>query len=110
IEGVLIKGFDSTYDFDHIKPYIQEGRPIQFNDSGYSREIMLSAYTAKQLKLKVNDRILIYFLLPDRSPRANRLTVTGIFKTGISEYDQLFAIGDIQLIQRLNADSTTIDN
>lgn len=110
IEGVLIKGFDSTYDFDHIKPYLQEGRPIQFNDSGYSREIMLSAYTAKQLKLKVNDRILIYFLLPDRSPRANRLTVTGIFKTGISEYDQLFAIGDIQLIQRLNADSTTIDN
>jgi lipoprotein-releasing system permease protein len=110
IEGVMIKGFDSTYDFDHIRPYIVEGRPIQFNDSSYSQEIMLSAYTAKQLKLKVNDRLLIYFLLPDRQPNTKKLTVAGIYKTGISEYDQLFAIGDIQMIQRLNADSSEIDN
>ena len=64
IEGVLLKGFDSTYDFDHLQRFIQEGRPIQFNDSTYSREIMISAYTANQLKLKVNDRILIYFIRP----------------------------------------------
>ena len=65
IEGVLVKGLDSTYNFDHIRPFIKEGRPIQFNDSSYSREIMLSAYTARQLKLNVNDRILIYFIRPD---------------------------------------------
>ena len=52
IEGVLLKGLDSTYDFNHLDDFIQEGRPIQFNDSTYSREIMISAYTADQLKLK----------------------------------------------------------
>jgi lipoprotein-releasing system permease protein len=110
IDGVLIKGFDSTYDFNHLRPYLREGRPIQFNDSSYSREIMLSAYTAKQLKLKINDKILIYFFQPDRQPSTKKLTVVGIYKTGISEYDQLFAIGDMQMIQRLNADSSEIDN
>jgi lipoprotein-releasing system permease protein len=105
IEGVLIKGVDSTYDFDHIRQFIKEGRPIQFKDSAYSSEIMLSAYTAEQLKLKVNDRILIYFITQDtisgeNKVRANKLTVAGIFKTGIEEYDRTFAIGDIKLIQK----------
>jgi lipoprotein-releasing system permease protein len=107
MEGVLVKGFDSTYNFDHIRRFIIDGRPIQFNDSTYSREIMLSAYTANQLKLKVNDRILIYFIRPDNSSgenkiRPDKLTVTGIYKTGIEEYDRTFAIGDLKLIQRLN--------
>jgi lipoprotein-releasing system permease protein len=110
IEGVLIKGLDSSYNFDHIRRFIKEGRPIQYNDSAYSKEIMLSDYTARQLKIKVNDTLSIYFIQPDGPPRARRLIVSGIYKTGISEYDQLFAIADIQLIQRMNADSTTLDN
>lgn len=106
IEGLLVKGLDPTYDFAHLAPFMVSGRPINFNDSTYSREIMLSAYTAAQLKLKVNDRILIYFIQPDSEMgsriRPDKLTVTGIFKTGIEEYDKTFAIGDIKLIQRLN--------
>ncbi len=108
IEGVLLKGFDSTYDFKHLRRFIKEGRPLQFNDSTYSREIMISVHTAKQLKLKVNDRILIYFIRPDGSLRPDKLTITSIYKTGIEDYDKTFAIGDIQLIQRLNADSIKI--
>lgn len=107
IEGVLVKGLDSSYDFDNIRRFIKQGRPIQFKDSTYSREIMLSTYTAGQLNLKVNDRILIYFIRPESSEsenkiRADKLTVTGIFKTGIEEYDKTFAIGDLKLIQKLN--------
>lgn len=79
-----------------------EGRMVQFNDSSYSREIMLSAGTAARLKLKLDDKILIYFIRPDGSLRPDKLTVTGIFKTGIEEYDKTFAIGDMKLIQRLN--------
>jgi lipoprotein-releasing system permease protein len=102
IEGVLLKGFDSTYNFSHLLPFIQDGRPIQFNDSTYSREIMLSANTASRLHLKVNDKILIYFIRPDGKIRPDKLLITGIYKTGIEEYDKTFAIGDLKLIQRLN--------
>ncbi len=102
IEGVLLKGFDKSYDFQHLRPFIQQGRPIQFNDSTYSREIIISAYTANQLELKLNDRILIYFIRPDGSIRPDKLMVTGIFKTAVEDYDRTFAIGDIALIRRLN--------
>lgn len=102
MEGVLLKGFDSSYHFQYLKQFMQEGRPIAFNDSTYSREIMISTYTAGQLNLKVNDRILIYFIQPDGSRRSNKLTISGIYKTGIEEYDKTFAIGDLKLIQRLN--------
>lgn len=102
IEGVLLKGFDSTYDFSYLNRFLQQGRPIRFNDSTYSREIIISAYTAQQLKLALNDRILIYFIRPDGALRPDKLTITGIYKTGIEEYDKTFAIGDIRLIRRLN--------
>lgn len=103
IEGVLMKGYDSTYHFEHLLQFIKEGRPITFTkDSLYSKEIMISDYTAKQMKLKLNDRILIYFIRPDGSQKPDKLTITGIYKTGIEDYDKTFAIGDIKLIQRLN--------
>jgi lipoprotein-releasing system permease protein len=102
IEGVLLKGFDSTYNFNYLHKFLIEGKSIHFNDSTYSRDIIISKYTANQLKLKLNDRILIYFIRPDGSLRPDRLTVCGIYKTGIEDYDKTFAIGDLKLIQRLN--------
>ncbi|MGZ3845284.1 MAG: ABC transporter permease [Flavisolibacter sp.] len=102
IEGVLVKGLDSTYDTAHMKSFMKQGRWIQFNDSTYSREIVISSYTAQQLRLKLNDRLLIYFIKPDGRLRPDKLTIVGIFKTGIEEYDKTYAIGDIKLIRRLN--------
>jgi lipoprotein-releasing system permease protein len=102
IEGVLLKGFDPAYDSNHLKDFMQEGRFLRFNDSTYSREILISSYTASQLKVNANDRIFIYFIRPDGTLRPDRLTIAGIYKTGIEEYDKVFAIGDIKLIQRLN--------
>lgn len=102
MEGMLMKGLDNEYDFTHLKPFLNEGRWLQFNDSSYSREIIISAHTAKQLELKLHDRLLIYFIRPDGSLRPDRLEVVGIFKTGIDDYDRNFSIGDLKLLQRLN--------
>jgi lipoprotein-releasing system permease protein len=102
MEGVLVKGFDTSYDQSHIRPFLMEGRWVNFNDSTYSREIVISRYTASQLQLKLQDRILIYFVRSDGSLRPDKLTIVGIYKTGIEEYDKTFALGDMKLIRRLN--------
>lgn len=102
IEGVLLKGVEKEYQFAHLDPFLQAGRWLRFPDSGYSNEINLSVYTASQLKLKTGDKVIVYFIQPDGSRRARPLTIAGLFKTGIEEYDKLIAIGDLRLIQRLN--------
>lgn len=102
MEGVLLKGLPQGYDFSHLQSFLKAGRWPRFNDSTYSREIVLSANTAGQLQLQLNDRILIYFIRPDGSMRPDRLTVVGLYKTSIEEYDKTFALGDIRLTQRLN--------
>lgn len=102
IEAVLLKGVEKDYDFNNLKNFLVEGRWINFADSGYSYEINLSAYTAGQLNLKVNDQVLIYFIQRGAPPRPRKLRVAGIYKTGIEDYDKHIAIGDLKLIQRLN--------
>ena len=73
-----------------------------FRIQGYSNEINLSSYTANQLKLQPQDKVVIYFIQEDGSRRARPMKVAGIFKTGIEDYDKLIAIADLRLIQRLN--------
>jgi lipoprotein-releasing system permease protein len=101
-EGLLLKGVNKQYDFRHLQQFLQSGRWIGFPDSVYSSEINLSSYTAARLNLHTGDKLFTYFIQPNGSHRVRPMTVAGIFKTGIEDYDRLNAIVDIRLIQRLN--------
>lgn len=104
IEGILFKGVDQLFDKQQLTPFLQQGSFIAFQDSGYSKQIIVSEPMSQSLKINVGDTVNIYFIESNTgAPSAKRkLLVKGIYKTGIEEYDKLFAIGDIQLIQRLN--------
>ncbi|WP_119078819.1 ABC transporter permease [Chitinophaga alhagiae] len=98
-EGMIFKGIAPGNE----PAFLEEGRPIRFTDSGYSSEIIVSANTAALLQLQLNDAVVVYFVRGDGlPPRARKLTVCGIYKTGIEEYDKAYLIGDIGLVRRLN--------
>lgn len=103
IEGVLLKGIEKNYDSSKLKIYLREGRWLHFNDSSYSKEILVSAPIASQLQININDTVTVYFIsIIDGSRTYRKLKVVGIYKTGIEEYDKLFILGDLRLIQRVN--------
>lgn len=103
IEGILIKGVEKNYSFSNLQPFLQQGRWINFNDTLYSKEIVISQPLADKLQIKLNDTVSIYFITPTEGKSTLRkLKVCGMYKTGIEEYDNLFAITDIRLLQRIN--------
>lgn len=103
IEGVLLKGVEKSYDSSQLKPFMVKGRWLDFSDSAYSKEILVSAQVASQLSIDLNDMVTLYFIsIEDGSRTYRRLKVAGIYKTGIEEYDKLFLLGDIRLIRRVN--------
>jgi lipoprotein-releasing system permease protein len=102
IEAVLLKGIEKNYDSTRLKTYLQQGRWIRFNDSSYSKEILVSTPLASQLKINLHDTITVYFISIDGAKTYRKLNVAGIYKTGIEEYDKLFVLGDLRLIRRVN--------
>ncbi len=103
IVNVLLKGVDSSFNYSRLQPFLQQGKWTAFPDSAYSNEIDISAYTANELKVNVNDSIRIYFFSGEGgAPRQRKLKIAGIFKTAIEEYDKNFALCDINLIRHYN--------
>ena len=103
IEGILLKGIESNYDTTRLQQYMVSGRWLQFTDSLYNKEVLLSQQLCNLLQIHLNDTVQLYFISNEDGSRTFRkLKVVGIYKTGIEEYDKLFVIGDLRLIRRVN--------
>lgn len=98
--GVLFKGITSDYDTTRFQSNIRRGRFPHFSDSSYSQEVLLSGKIADKLVLDTGDHVVMYFV--QNPPRFRRLEITGIYETGLEDFDEQVIIGDIGLIQRLN--------
>lgn len=101
IEGVVLKGVDKNYDWNYFKKMMVAGDVISFADSVEAqKEIMISQTTADRLKLKVGDKLLMYFV--QEPLRKRQFRIKGIFNIGVEEVDKTFVIGALSLINRLN--------
>jgi len=82
IEGVLLKGIGSDFDWSFFKNKIIEGNPFLVKDSVKSDKVVLSKYTALRLKLKVGDNLYMYFI--QEPPRVRKFVISGIYDTGFT--------------------------
>lgn len=101
IEGIALRGIGVDYDWSFLKQYIKQGDTLNTSMAEAGQGILISETTANRLKLAVGDIFPIYFV-QEGSSLAKKFEVTGIYKTGLEEYDKRFAIVDIRKIQRLN--------
>ncbi len=103
IQGVVLKGIGSDYDWSFFKNKIIEGKPVIINDTEKTNNVLISKKIADKLKLKLNDDLRMYFVSASGSqPRGRKFIITGIYETGLEDFDKLFIIGDIAHIQKLN--------
>lgn len=101
MEGVVLKGIGSDYDWSFFEDKIIEGTSFQVVDSVKTDDVLISKKIAAKLKLDVGDDLRMYFIINNKT-RGRKLQITGIFETGLEDFDNRFVIGDIGHIQKLN--------
>ena len=99
-QGMVLKGVGPEFDPHFIKEYLVEGEIPVFSDSVSTNQVLISKALATKMKLKLGDKIYTYYIQDDI--RARRLTIAGIYQTNFSEYDNLFLLTDLNLVNRLN--------
>lgn len=99
-QGMVLKGVGPEFDPSFMKQYLVEGDIPEFSDSVSTNQVLISKPLAVKMKLKVGDRIYTYYI--QDGVRARRLTIAGIYQTNFSEYDNLFLLTDLSLVNRLN--------
>lgn len=99
-QGMIVKGVAQEYDWTYLKAHLQEGEIPALTDSVASNRVLVSRSMADKLSLKVGDKLYTYYI--EGNVRARRLTVSGIFQTNFSAFDDYFLITDMYTVNRLN--------
>lgn len=101
-QGIVLKGVGNDYDWDFFKQNMVDGEIINLNDTTITNPAIISGRIANKLMLKTGDSFLTYFVEGSGTVRARRFNITGIYNTNLEEYDNIFIVTDISLVQRLN--------
>lgn len=103
IQGIVFKGVDPSYNWSFFQKNLVAGQIPLLNDTNRTNEILLSENVSRLLKLKTGDLAVLYFINENEvTPRMLQLKVCGIYRTSLEEFDNLFIMGDIKHVQRLN--------
>ena len=101
IQGVILKGIGTDFNWDFFKDKMVEGRPFQVKEASRTDEVIISRKIANMLNLHLNDDLRMYFIVGNAT-LGRKFRITGIYDTGLEEFDKLYVICDIHHIQKLN--------
>ncbi|MCZ4695852.1 ABC transporter permease [Ancylomarina euxinus] len=100
IQGIVLSGAALDYDWSFFKDKLVEGDTISMVPSKKSNQVLISEKLAKLLHLNVGEKLIMYFVQQPIRQRA--FTISGIYNSGMDEFDKLFVICDMRHIQKLN--------
>ena len=99
--GIAFKGVAEEYNWDFIRQNLVSGEIPKFSDKSASNKILVSTNTASTLHLKVGDRIYGYFV-SETGVRTRRFTVSGIYETNMSQFDNSLCFTDLYTTRKVN--------
>ena len=99
-DGIMLKGVAADYDLSFFSNYLIEGEIPTFSDTASTGALLLSKPIADKMQVGVGDKVNIYFV--QNNVKARRFTIKGLYRTNLSEMDNLMALTDIYTIRRLN--------
>lgn len=96
LAGVIIKGIGSDMPVNQLAPNMRQGK----SQIRQPQDIILSETMARQLKVRLNETLILYFLSQPERPR--KVHVTGIYQTGLEELDKIYIMADRAWVQKMN--------
>ncbi len=99
-EGIQVKGIGTDLLPSFFDQYMSRGRPPAIAGDSISREIVLSEQTAARLQVDTGEVVDIYFIR-EGDQIIRRFTVSGLYKTGLEEYDRKVAFADMRILQQI---------
>lgn len=99
--GIAFKGVGPEYDLGFLRSNMVEGSLPKFSDKSSGQKLVLSKMTADKLRLKAGDKVYAYFISGD-DVRARRFTVSGIYRTNMTQFDQTICFTDLYTAVKLN--------
>ena len=99
--GVVVKGIDEHDGPSPMRQNLVAGKFLSFPADSASNDVLLSRKMANKLNLRVGSEALFYFI--QNPPRIRRFRVSGIYQTGLDEFDEAYVVGDIRQVRELNA-------
>ena len=102
IQGVVLKGVDGNYDWSYFSHCLIKGQTPAYKADERSADVLLSKVIADKMLLDVGDDVRVWFIDKDMQARGRKFTVSGIFETGLFEFDERFVFADLNQIRKLN--------
>lgn len=100
IQGVVLKGVDSTFNWNFFASNLVEGRLPNYRTEATSNEVLISKTLALKLKLHNGDKIRTHFV--QNPPRQRAFQIVGIYDTKFTDFDSKYVISDLRHTQKLN--------
>ncbi len=100
IQGVLIKGVDSLFDWSFFKSVLKEGALPQTSATLNEPQILISRRLADMLDYNVGDPVLIYFV--DNNVRIRKFIISGIYDAQLEDIDKSLLIAASHVLQNVN--------
>lgn len=100
IQGVVLKGIGSDYDWSYFKSNLVDGSVFTVTDTGRTDRVLISKKISDMLKLRTGDSFVMHFV--QDPPRMRKFTISGIYETSLEEFDKMYVFCDIGHIKKLN--------